>query len=488
MLNAKELMLQDTANRNKVFYIALWITYLLTVMSIMEGTVATSSWFIFGLETVMMAATTYSIWTRRFTKAFVYIGLTGVGIPVILSVFGSASLSNFLSIYLILVYAVLYMNWIPMILTIAADLVLEIYMAFIQEGGGFDSATRSSTLFVFVMVAVTAVGSVFVSRRLQKQLDKMRMEAAELMREQTEQANRLVAQVGTVSARLTDIAEASSTSQTSFREMTHAFQEIASGANSQAESTSDITRSVQETSEQIAAINESLSELKEQTERTHSMSEEGGERMESLSRSISDFSASIQRMTQEMSSLDAMIRKTSAMSEMIQDISQQTNLLALNASIEAARAGESGRGFAVVAGEIRKLSDSVGRSATSISEQLDLMQRQAEATQTTMSSIAEQMDRSSRVTNETKQAFGEVRTAIGFINEEMAEYRRRMGAIAVASHSIEEATENFASISEEASATLEELAATIQTLAEQNETTVGKLRQTDEEVKNMVVK
>jgi methyl-accepting chemotaxis protein len=113
---------------------------------------------------------------------------------------------------------------------------------------------------------------------------------------------------------------------------------------------------------------------------------------------------------------------------LVEDLAERTRLLATNASIEAAHAGSAGRGFAVIAGEIRKLAESAGSSATQVSTFLkQTMVDIAEANKVASSSVkmAETLAQTGKA---SRTSFTEVETGADHIEELLRDFAHTFAA------------------------------------------------------------
>jgi methyl-accepting chemotaxis protein len=155
--------------------------------------------------------------------------------------------------------------------------------------------------------------------------------------------------------------------------------------------------------------------------------------------------------------------------KLITSIAEQTNLLALNATIEAARAGDAGKGFAVVASEVKDLAQETARATEDIGTRVGAIQADTGGAieainrisevigkiheyQTTIASAVEEQ---SATTQEMARSISAVNAATGNITA-------RIGDMASASNSAEEAVTQARDSSAEVARSAENLRTLVQ--------------------------
>lgn len=173
------------------------------------------------------------------------------------------------------------------------------------------------------------------------------------------------------------------------KEIAVAFEEIASGARTQADKTDESSEKIEialETSTQVASKAETISDA---AATNLSNSNEGSKIVRQMVESMNALKDVAANTQESMKLLTQRTREISGALGAIQEIAAQTNLLALNASIEAAQAGDYGRGFGVIANEVRDLAEHSKRSANEIELMLASIKKDTSELQGSMNKMAE---------------------------------------------------------------------------------------------------
>lgn len=267
-------------------------------------------------------------------------------------------------------------------------------------------------------------------------------------------AEKMMGQSEELSGICTEVSDSSS-------QLSKTVEDVAAGATTQAQQTTEGSVQVGKLSDLIENVEENMGRLFEAAGSVETIEHQGVEVLDVLVYKTSANNENSKLVHRVMEETSGQADKIKGASEQIRGIASQTNLLALNASIEAARAGEAGRGFAVVATEIGNLAQETNLLTNEIEavvhELLDKMKEAVENIALMEQTTVEQ----SESVEQTRSKFEEITSTI-------LQMEQKCNVLADSTKEMKESRKNIidvindlSALSEENAACMEEAAASV---------------------------
>lgn len=247
----------------------------------------------------------------------------------------------------------------------------------------------------------------------------------------------------------------------SAKEVSEAVDEVAAGAQKQAQEADNSNNRMREFAEKVDSVCSGTEEMGNTIDKATAAVEQGRVIVDELNRKSETTVEITKVLLDNISDVQKRSSEIEGFIDTINSIARQTNLLSLNASIEAARAGENGRGFAIVAQEIRKLADESMQAGKNIKE---IVGKITETTKKTTDSAKEAetivFSQASSL-EETIQVFGEINLCVGTLVNGLKSIADSMQKINGEKERIQDSISNISVVSEQAAVSTEEVTATL---------------------------
>ncbi|PYP84616.1 MAG: hypothetical protein DMF61_19665 [Blastocatellia bacterium AA13] len=282
----------------------------------------------------------------------------------------------------------------------------------------------------------------------------------------TQSVNRML---DSFSAMLTRVKQIGLSVSSSATEILAASEQIAVGAQRQADEITNTSSAVEEMAASMSQVSRNAEGTAEAARRALDMAERGERCVRDTSEAMNRIDLSVVGTAEKMRGLANRSREIEEIIDLIDEIASQTNLLALNAAIEAAHAGEAGVGFSVVAEEIRKLAERSARATRDIGGLIKGIQQETEAALSAMEKGMVEVKGGSALAEEARQALEDISRVVKQSAELIEEITAASEEQARVTRNVASAMQTVSSITLETSAGAHETAQTIQGMVDLSE-------------------
>ncbi|UOQ49688.1 methyl-accepting chemotaxis protein [Gracilibacillus caseinilyticus] len=325
-----------------------------------------------------------------------------------------------------------------------------------------------------------------------KTKDELKTLATE-MNHMQDNIHSMITNISQASVSLSDQSNALTNSSNEVKEgseqVTTTMQELASGAEVQADHVSTLSEMMESFKDIVVETNQEGLNVGNASREVLDQAESGSGLMQSSANQMKKIDDIVKGAVEKVRSLDAQSQEIGRLVAVIHDIAEQTNLLALNAAIEAARAGEQGKGFAVVADEVRKLAEQVSESVSDITGIVSRIQSESTGVSDSLEEGYQEVEKGTSQILMTQDTFTEINDSVKDMADRMENISNNLADVSNRTEEMNESIQEIASTAEESAAGIEETSASAEQSSSSMEEVSNQARKLDglsTELKNIV--